>query len=116
MSPALPPWGRFAVALALVMLINPAGGRAEPEEPPAPVVAKLLPHERERMRERDRDLAEARRLHRFQKLPEASVAAQKVLAAEHAVYGAFHADVARTLRLLVTLYEERDDFARARVA
>jgi hypothetical protein len=68
----------------------------------------------ERLKERNRLWAEARRLQQQSKLAEAVAAVEKVLAIERAVFGKTHADVADSLELLAKLHQEREEFAAAR--
>ena len=70
----------------------------------------------ERLQERDRLGAEARRLRAQGQLDEAITAAEKMLAIEREVLGAEHPAVAVSLEWLAKVYIEREVFAAARKA
>src|SRR5262245_36922550 len=87
---------------AVSVLVIPA---ADNKSQPAPLTAA----QKERLRERDRYGAEARKLRQAGKLPEAIATAEKMLAVEREVFGNFHEDVAGSLEQIAGMHERRED-------
>jgi CHAT domain-containing protein/tetratricopeptide (TPR) repeat protein len=85
-------------------------------QPPAPASAELTPAQREKLKERDRLVAQRREAQRAGKLDEAIAAERQVLALEKEIFGAAHEEVAGTWNVLADLYEAKGSYAEARQA
>jgi tetratricopeptide (TPR) repeat protein/CHAT domain-containing protein len=93
--------------LTLVLATCVAAGAEPPKKP-------LTAAQQERLKERDRLEAQARRLGQEGKLVEAVAAWEKKLAIEREVFGNVHDTVAQSLQELANMQEFREDFAAAR--
>jgi hypothetical protein len=109
-------WSRLPHALLVVWLLNPASTCAQPKPADPAKPAPLTAAQQERLKERDRLVAEVGKLRAAGKLAEAIAACANKLAIEREVYGNVHDEVAGSLEELAGLYEEREDFAAARTA
>jgi CHAT domain-containing protein len=78
-----------------------------------PAQSSLSPQQQQKLKERNRLVAEANRLQEQGKLAEAIGAAQKMLAIERRLFGDVSNDVAESLEWLAGMYQQRDDFAAA---
>jgi tetratricopeptide (TPR) repeat protein len=85
-------------------------------EPPRQTAAELTPAQREKLKERDRLVAQVQEAQRAGKLDDAVAAARKMLALEQEVFGPAHEEVAGTWELLAGLYEAMGSYAEARQA
>jgi hypothetical protein len=115
------------IALALLLMCDLAATvkvglqKEEPkaskgrEAPPAQTPAQSLsPSERQqRLQERDRLEAEARKLRADGKLTEAIAVAEKMLAIERQLFGDRADDVVGSLQWLALLHEQREEFTAA---
>jgi tetratricopeptide (TPR) repeat protein/CHAT domain-containing protein len=100
----------FFLCLFCLLITEP---RLHGDEPPAPPLPKPNP---ERLKERDRYVAERQKLWDEDRLGEAIVAGEKALAIERQMFGDTHDDVAGSLDGLAGMHEDRDEFAAARTA
>jgi CHAT domain-containing protein/tetratricopeptide (TPR) repeat protein len=96
-----------------VVLLFAAAVRAEPA---AQAPAELTPAQREKLKERDRLVAQRQEAERAGKLDDAIAAARKVLALEQEILGAAHEEIAGSWEQLASLYEAKGSYADARQA
>jgi tetratricopeptide (TPR) repeat protein len=104
----------FVRVSALVVVL--AVGAVRGGEPPAAGAKPLTPEQQERLKERDRYDAEAKKLRQEGNLEQAITVARRMLAVERIVFGDVHEDVAGSLQLLAEMAELREDFPAARQA
>ncbi len=106
--------GRFvrpALLAALLTLFSPPGGPAA-DSKPSPA-ATGTPARQAQLTERDKYAADAKRMEKETRYPQAIAAAQRALEIEKKVFGENSKEVAESLDLLSGLQEERDDYPAA---
>jgi tetratricopeptide (TPR) repeat protein len=101
-------WRRWAAAALILAVLATLGGIGVAAEPAAPLTAE----QQQKLKERDRLLAEMQAIFGQNKLAEGVEKLRQVVAIERTVFGA-GAEVAEWLRLLAMLQEQREDFPAA---
>jgi CHAT domain-containing protein/tetratricopeptide (TPR) repeat protein len=86
------------------------------DEAVGPKGAPLSPEQKEKLRERNRLIAEIEKLRKAGKLEAAARQIEKEIGLEKAIFGPVHAEVVTTLNWLASTQELRGDFAAARQA
>lgn len=102
------PWVLRALVLALL------SSRAAAADPPR--IPPLTSEQQQRLKERDRDGEDSKKLRAQGKLAEAIVACEKMLAIEREVFGNVHEEVAGSLEQLAEMHEQREEFTPAQKA
>src|SRR5437016_2132680 len=84
----------LALGVVLTFLLGAGDGTLPAAAPP------LTPAQKDKVKERDRLLAQANRLRRAGKLPEAIATCRRMIALEREAFGPLHEEVAQSLQML----------------